>query len=121
MESSNCTNCGELLNEGDWRSKSGFCRTCAIKILKLKQDEPVIFNKHWLAILLMCILGGYFGIHRFAVGKMGSGVLYLITGGLFGIGIIVDIILIASNQFTEAQGEVIKMRIPNKYYRAPNL
>jgi len=29
MESSNCTNCGKLLNDGDWKSKSGLCRACA--------------------------------------------------------------------------------------------
>lgn len=117
MEVKNCTNCGKELHDGEWVSKSGFCRTCAEKLIK--QTEPVIFNKHWLVILLMCIFGGVFGIHRFATGKMGSGLIYLLTGGIFGIGVIVDIILIASNQFTEAQGEAIKMRIPNDFYREP--
>lgn len=118
MEVKNCTNCGKELHDGEWVSKSGFCRVCAEKLIK--QTEPVIFNKHWLVILLMCIFGGVFGIHRFATGKMGSGLIYLLTGGIFGIGVIVDIILIASNQFTEAQGEAIKMRIPNDFYREPS-
>lgn len=46
----------------------------------------------WIALLL-CIftLCG----HKFYEGKIGMGILYLITGGLFGIGWFVDIILLA--------------------------
>ena len=119
MDGVTCTNCGRPLQDGDWKSKSGYCRTCAKKLIK--QTEPIIFNYHWLTILLLCIFVGFLGIHRFAVGKFGSGVIYLFTGGIFGIGIIVDIILIASNQFTEANGPTIKMRIPNEFYREPSV
>lgn len=48
-----------------------------------------------LVALLLCIFLGYFGIHKFYEGKVGMGILYLFTGGLFGIGWIVDIVLIA--------------------------
>ncbi len=51
--------------------------------------------------LLLCIFLGVLGIHRFYVGKIGSGLLYLFTGGLFGIGWIVDICLIASGNFKD--------------------
>lgn len=33
---------------------------------------------------------GFFGIHRFYQGKIGTGLLYLLTLGLFGIGVIYD-------------------------------
>lgn len=40
--------------------------------------------------LLMCIFGGWFGLHKFAEKKVGMGILYLFTGGLVGIGWLVD-------------------------------
>ena len=42
--------------------------------------------------LLMCIFGGWFGLHKFAEKKVGIGVLYLFTFGLFGIGWFIDCI-----------------------------
>lgn len=47
----------------------------------------------WVALLL-CIFLGFFGGHKFYEGKGGMGVLYIFTCGLFGIGIIVDLITI---------------------------
>jgi len=44
-----------------------------------------------IAIVLCCLLGGL-GIHRFYLGYYGMGVLYLLTGGLCGIGVIIDLI-----------------------------
>ena len=45
--------------------------------------------------LLLCVFLGAFGVHRFYAGKAKSGILYLLTGGLCGIGWVVDIVLIA--------------------------
>lgn len=56
-------------------------------------------GKNKTVTLILCILLGYLGVHRFYVGKNKSGVLYLLTGGLFGIGWIVDIILICTDKF----------------------
>jgi TM2 domain-containing membrane protein YozV len=60
--------------------------------------------KSRLAALLLCFFFGYLGIHRFYVGKIGTGVLWLLTGGLFGIGYVVDMILIIVGSFTDAGG-----------------
>ncbi len=37
---------------------------------------------------------GFLSAHRFYLGKWGSGILYLLTGQLFGIGWIIDLFLI---------------------------
>jgi TM2 domain-containing membrane protein YozV len=42
-----------------------------------------------VAWLLLTFLG-IFGIHRFYMGKWGTGILYLLTGGLFLIGVLYD-------------------------------
>ena len=49
-------------------------------------------SKSILIRLIICLFAGTFGVHRFMEGKILSGVLYLFTGGLFGIGTFVDII-----------------------------
>lgn len=58
--------------------------------------------------LLLCIFLGYLGIHRFYVGKGKSGLLYMLTLGLFGIGWIIDIIMIATDSFTDVFGNRIQ-------------
>lgn len=44
--------------------------------------------------LILCILGfvGLAGIHRLYLGMIGTGVIYLMTGGLFYIGTILDLL-----------------------------
>jgi len=56
--------------------------------------------------LILCIVGffGIGGLQRFYVGKVGTGLLFLFTGGLFGIGTIYDLIKIGSNTFTDNVG-----------------
>ena len=44
------------------------------------------------AALLLCLFLGCIGAHKFYEGKTGMGVLYLLTLGLFGIGVLIDFI-----------------------------
>lgn len=54
----------------------------------------------WVAIVL-CFFFGCFGLHKFYEGKIGIGVLYLFTMGIFGIGVFIDFIalLFKSNPY----------------------
>ena len=102
-----CKHCGSKVD-----INAVVCIKCGLQIEELKTEQPqvvitntnhqatpVYYGAHgrqkdkWVAALL-CFFLGYLGVHRFYEGKIGTGILYLFTLGLFGIGIIVDLIII---------------------------
>lgn len=64
-------------------------------------------SKSRLAALLFCIFLGPLGIHRFYVGKTGTGILYIFTGGFCGVGVVIDLIMIIVGSFTDKQGNFV--------------
>ncbi len=58
------------------------------------------------AAIIIVILLGELGIHRFMTGKIGTGIIWLLTGGCFGIGWIVDIVKVCTGKFTDKGGNV---------------
>lgn len=121
-----CKFCGEKINED-----AVICTKCGRQVEELKkaasENPNIIINNSnssvnsnvntnqningasrmgkpknkWVAILL-CLLLGYLGAHKFYEGKTGMGILYLFTGGLFLIGVILDFIALLAK--------------PNPYY-----
>ena len=49
----------------------------------------------WVTYALW-FFGGFLGLHKFYLGKIGWGVLYILTGGLFLIGMLIDLFTIPS-------------------------
>lgn len=66
-------------------------------------------EKNGIVCLILVLLVGWLGIHRFYAGKIGTGVLWLLTGGVFGIGVLVDLIMIVMGKFTDADGNPISL------------
>lgn len=66
-----------------------------------------VSSKSRLIDLLLCIFLGGIGAHRFYEGKIGTGILYLFTAGLFGIGTLVDLIMIIVGSAKDKTGAMI--------------
>jgi TM2 domain-containing membrane protein YozV len=64
-------------------------------------------EKSRLAAFFLCLWLGIFGAHRFYVGKVGTGVIWLLTFGCLGIGWLVDFILICTGQFFDKGGKPV--------------
>ena len=104
-----CEFCGNQLH-----IDAVLCPKCGKQVAKLevesnKSQPQIIINntnqnsipqaqmkkqcEKWIAFLL-CLLIGFIAAHKFYEGKIGLGILYIFTGGLFGIGVIIDLIII---------------------------
>ena len=64
-------------------------------------------EKSRLVALLFCIFLGPLGVHRFYVGKVGTGILQLVTFGGFGIWALIDLILILVGTFRDKQERLL--------------
>lgn len=60
--------------------------------------------------LLLCIFFGVIGAHRYYVGKIGTGVLWTFTAGMFGIGWVVDIVTIIAGGFYDCNGYALRFK-----------
>ena len=102
-----CKHCGAKIPED-----AVLCTACGRQVEEMKgaaQPSIVINNENtnmntnvmggyyarprnkWVALVL-CILLGWLGAHKFYEGRAGMGILYIFTCGLFGIGLLVDFI-----------------------------
>ena len=99
-----------------------FCRGCAKEIHETAPACPSCgatqggtkskivgekSDKDFVTALLLCFFLGMFGVHRFYVGKIGTGVLQLFTLGCFGIWTFVDFLMIVMSKFKDSDGKNI--------------
>jgi TM2 domain-containing membrane protein YozV len=99
-----CTGCGKEIHES-----AISCPQCGAMQRTVAAPPPVssATDKRILPAFLLCFFVGYLGIHRFYVGKIGTGIFQLLTlGGLF-IWAFVDLIMLACGVFTDGDGNKI--------------
>ena len=107
-----CKHCGKEISE-----TAKFCDGCGAAVESGSQQPVInivntnmngygnyIHKKKWTAFWLCFFLGGL-GVHRFYVGKTGTGILWLCTGGLGAIGWFVDMIVILCGGFRDKAGQ----------------
>lgn len=99
-------------------SQMGFCRACGKQIhnsaiacpgcgaQQLSQTASTT-DKRILPAALLCGFLGWLGVHRFYVGKVGTGLLMLFTLGFFGIWTLIDFIIIVCGAFKDKDGHTI--------------
>lgn len=70
-------------------------------------DRDMTSKKSWIITLLLNLFFGNFGAHRFYVGKKITGMLYLFTFGVFGIGYVYDLIMLILVLFKDKSGATV--------------
>ncbi len=91
-----CRGCGKEVH-----STAVSCPSCgAVQ----EQNAPAQTTKRILPAFLLCFFLGSLGVHRFYVGKVGTGILQLVTLGGLGIWVLIDLIMLALGSFTDKQG-----------------
>jgi len=66
-------------------------------------------DKGFVPTVMLCFFLGALGIHRFYVGKIGTGIVQLLTFGGLGIWALVDFIMVVTGNFKDGQGMTIKV------------
>ena len=95
---------------------SSFCPNCG-KPLQSQPEADQYYNNYqtykeredrWLITLILCIVLGGLGIHRFYTGNTTTGIIMLLTLGGCGIWTLIDIIMIACNTYVDGNGQHLK-------------
>ncbi|MGB6536203.1 MAG: TM2 domain-containing protein [Xanthobacteraceae bacterium] len=94
-----CRSCGRIIS-----SLAPACPHCGAPT-GIRESPGGASRKSRLAALLLCVFVGYLGVHRFYVGKIGTGILELITFGGLGLWWLIDFILIAVGAFRDIEGK----------------
>jgi len=100
-----CQACGTATNP-----LAEICIKCGAQLVKAEAVD--ISPKSRLTTTLLCALPAYFvgiaGIHRFYLGKIGTGIAMLLTLGGLGIWTLIDFIYAVSGNMKDKEGKLIK-------------
>ena len=97
-----CSSCGEII-----KKEAEVCPKCGVR----QKGVASVANpsdKDWLVTLLLCFFLGFFGVHRFYTGKVGTGILMILIGwATLGIWLLVDFIMILTGKFKDKEGRLV--------------
>jgi TM2 domain-containing membrane protein YozV len=65
-------------------------------------------SEKFLVTILLCWFLGYLGVHRFYTGHTMIGIIQLFTAGGCGIWVLIDLIILATGSYKDAEGNPIK-------------
>jgi TM2 domain-containing membrane protein YozV/ribosomal protein L40E len=99
--SSFCHNCGAKTSP-----LAEFCTKCGAQ-LGVKTLDSNVSEKSRLAVTLLAWFLGQLGIHRFYLGKIGTGILMILTLGGLGIWQIIDFIIAVTGNMKDKEGKLI--------------
>lgn len=105
-----CKDCGRIIN-----INAEICPNCGIRQMPPPQNtqQTVIYNsqdQRWLITLLLCFFGGVIGLHNFYNRKIGYGIFQILTAGGLGIWVLIDLIMIVTNNFKDKEGNYVSYR-----------
>lgn len=94
-----CSSCGAVV-----KIAAEICPKCGVRQTAEQSKSS------WKTLFYISFLIGYLGADRFYVGKIGSGILKLITVGGCGIWWLIDLFVIAGGKFTDASGKFVEKK-----------
>ena len=115
-----CANCGKQIQEATQQQPvqqpiqqpqtQSTSQAVAVNVVVPQQpvyaQQPPSPHSRGVALIL-CIFLGYLGLHRFYVGNVGMGLVYLFTLGFFGFGPFIDFFSILFGSFRDIQGRLL--------------
>ncbi len=72
------------------------------------EPKHALSQRKILPALLLCLVFGLFGTHRFYVGKVGTGILQMLTLGGLGFWVLFDAVLLVLGKFRDAEGAQLR-------------
>ena len=67
-------------------------------------------SKSKTVAFVLCVFLGFLGAHRYYTGKIGTGILYTLTLGFCGIGVLIDLLRIVTGDFKDHKGKFLSRR-----------
>lgn len=89
MDAVVCTACGRQVENLSWGAAQPYVTISNTNMNTNTNISGLRAKDKWVALLL-CFFLGLLGAHKFYEGKIGMGILYIFTCGLFGIGTLID-------------------------------